>query len=273
MKDSLVSVIMPCFNAEKYIAEAIDSVLKQDYRDLELVIVNDGSSDRSGEIIKAFGDPRIRYYEQENQGVSAARNLGLVKSSGSFICFLDADDVMIPSSVSARVQVLLEDAHVEFVTGGQEHWNEPLTERLQVQLPSFDGPPKMALARLNDRCFINCGALMIRRMKDKKYQFPVGWTHCEDIAFFFSISHSGLLRSVPMAVQKYRRHDTSAMGHLKGLERGYLNYYELVQRDSKVTTADRKYLKMRILRIMALSYLSELSPGAALRVSIKMLSR
>lgn len=88
----MFSVIMPAYNAENYIAAAINSVLQQRCRDFELIVVNDGSVDRTQEVVAAFDDSRIMYVSQENAGVSAARNQGIVASKGEYVCFLDADD-------------------------------------------------------------------------------------------------------------------------------------------------------------------------------------
>lgn len=87
----LISVIMPCYNAETYVTEAIQSVLEQTYPNIELVVVDDGSTDRSKDILKKLGD-RILFLEQANQGPYPARNLGLKHAKGEFVAFLDADD-------------------------------------------------------------------------------------------------------------------------------------------------------------------------------------
>lgn len=87
------SVIIPLYNKEAEIARAIESVLNQDFRDWELLIVDDGSTDRSAEVVKPYTrDSRVYYYHQENKGVSAARNLGARRARSKYICFLDADD-------------------------------------------------------------------------------------------------------------------------------------------------------------------------------------
>lgn len=102
----LVSVIMPCYNAEKYIRLAIDSVLQQTYTQLELIIVNDGSTDRSADIIASFRDDRIRYFSQENKGQCAASNFGLSQAKGDYIKFFDADDVMNTVHLEAQLKKL-----------------------------------------------------------------------------------------------------------------------------------------------------------------------
>ena len=88
----MFSVIIPAYNSEKFIEKSITSVLKQIYTDFELIIVDDGSTDGTRYIVEQFVDERIQYVYQENGGVSAARDTGILKSSGEYVCFLDSDD-------------------------------------------------------------------------------------------------------------------------------------------------------------------------------------
>jgi glycosyltransferase involved in cell wall biosynthesis len=90
---NLVSIVIPCYNAEKYISEAINSCLDQIYNEIEIIVVNDGSTDKSSEIIKTFGD-KVKIIEQVNKGGSEARNAGLRIARGEFVKFLDADDFL-----------------------------------------------------------------------------------------------------------------------------------------------------------------------------------
>lgn len=87
-----LSIIMPVYNKADYVARCLHSILDQDYTDYELVIVNDGSTDSSADIIKTFIDPRIRLFTTINQGVSAARNRGMAEARGEYLMFVDADD-------------------------------------------------------------------------------------------------------------------------------------------------------------------------------------
>jgi len=100
----LVSVIMPAYNAAAYIAEAIESVLIQNYRNFELVIINDGSTDNTEEIALGFKDGRIRYSRQENRGLAATHNTGIRQSRGEFVIKLDADDMMTPDFIARHLQ-------------------------------------------------------------------------------------------------------------------------------------------------------------------------
>ena len=103
----LVSIITPVYNGEKYLLEAIESALAQTYKNFELLIVNDGSTDNSKSIISAYlSNPKIRYFEQQNAGVAAARNLALRYANGKYIGFLDQDDLWLPDKLSTHRDVL-----------------------------------------------------------------------------------------------------------------------------------------------------------------------
>ena len=109
MKDSpLVSVIIPCYNASAYIEEALDSICKQTYLKLEIIVVNDGSADNTEAKVLAFSDARIRYFKQENKGQCAASNLGLRQSKGDYIKFFDADDIINPAHIEEQLKRLDE---------------------------------------------------------------------------------------------------------------------------------------------------------------------
>jgi len=109
MKQSpLVSIIIPCYNTEKYIAEAIESALNQTYQNIEVIVVDDGSTDASVEIIQSFGD-RLKFDIIEHKGACAARNLGLSMSQGDYIQFLDADDVLVKEKIEIQLPYLLEN--------------------------------------------------------------------------------------------------------------------------------------------------------------------
>lgn len=106
----LVSVVIPAYNAQVYIERTISSVLAQTYQNLEVLVVDDGSRDRTAEIVKSIAqkDRRVTLLQQSNGGVAAARNLGIEKSSGKFIAPIDADDIWYPHNIEKQVQCMLE---------------------------------------------------------------------------------------------------------------------------------------------------------------------
>ena len=102
--EPLVSVIIPAYNAVDYIKEAIESVLIQNYRNFELLIINDGSTDNTEEVVLGFKDERIRYFRQENRGLAATHNVGIKQSRGEFTIKLDSDDMMMPDFIAKHLQ-------------------------------------------------------------------------------------------------------------------------------------------------------------------------
>ena len=109
---AVVSVIVPCYNQAHYLAEAVNSVMSQTLDLWELIIVNDGSTDDTREVATSFAqaDPRVRYVEQRNRGVSAARNRGLDLATGRYVQFLDSDDFIAPTKLAVQVELLGRDA-------------------------------------------------------------------------------------------------------------------------------------------------------------------
>src|SRR5262245_49416395 len=101
----LVSVIIPSYNRAYIVGQAIESVLRQTYRPLEVVVVDDGSSDNTRAVVEQYGPP-VRYFRQANAGVSAARNAGFRQARGAFVALLDSDDRWLPWKLSAQVALL-----------------------------------------------------------------------------------------------------------------------------------------------------------------------
>ncbi|MHC4911736.1 MAG: FkbM family methyltransferase, partial [Planctomycetota bacterium] len=111
----LVSVIIPAYNAAKYITEAIESVLIQNYRNFELIIIDDGSTDETKDIIGSFKDDRIRYFYQANSGLAATHNAGIKNSKGAFIIKLDADDMMTPDFIARHLMEFEQHPEADLV--------------------------------------------------------------------------------------------------------------------------------------------------------------
>lgn len=110
-----VSIIIPAYNAELYIQEAIESVLSQTFKDIELIVVDDSSIDRTAEIVKGFGSKLKYLRHSENKGLSSARNSGFRQAQGEYIAFLDADDVWLPTKTEEQVKLLENDKELALV--------------------------------------------------------------------------------------------------------------------------------------------------------------
>lgn len=120
----LVSVVIPCFNAESYLAEAIESVLAQEFQSTEIIVVDDGSTDTSAEVAGSYG-ARIELIRQRNTGISGARNSGIARARGHLLAFLDADDLWPKGSLAARVGALDRQPNLDCVFGDMEQFFSP----------------------------------------------------------------------------------------------------------------------------------------------------
>lgn len=250
----LVSVIMPVYNAEKYLCEAIESVINQTYANWELLITNDGSTDNSKNILQSYTDKRIKIIHQENKGVSAARNRGLDMMIGNYFTFLDADDRLSSNSLETRISFAEQHPDADMIAGPVVFFNDLGPQK--TWYPDYRGNPFPLFIRNDERVFCN-PALLIRRKESVVYKFKEAMTYVEDLLFFASISQQQRHNYdyVSEIVYQYRITGDSAMKNLKLLEKGYWSFYDEVKKMPDITYDQKRYLKWRILRIMALSYL------------------
>ncbi|SFK65824.1 glycosyltransferase [Methylorubrum salsuginis] len=164
----LVTVVMPVFNREKIVGEAIESVLAQTYGHFELIVVDDGSKDDSVAVVRAFDDPRIRLIELErNSGVSAARNAGLRAGTGPFVAYIDSDNVWGPDYLAVMLDAFRQQPEATSAYAGQEIWE---------YLPSLDRDEFRSVrmapfnrARLERRNFIDLNVFMHRRESFERF--------------------------------------------------------------------------------------------------------
>jgi glycosyltransferase involved in cell wall biosynthesis len=130
-------VIIPCYNASSYIKDAIGSVLNQTYSDIEIIVVNDGSTDETEKEILSLNSSKIRYFRSSNQGQSAASNFGIGQSSGDFIKFFDADDLMHPMHIENQLKHLGEEASVLSCCSWARFYDDDLSTAQFVPLKSW----------------------------------------------------------------------------------------------------------------------------------------
>lgn len=252
----IISVIMPAFNAGYYLNEAIKSVLQQSYQFWELLIIDDGSTDNTKEIIKSFSDERIKYFYQTNKGVSAARNLGLAHMKGIFFCFLDADDILPPNSLQSRLALFNQDKNVKFVDGVVEKRDSSLKENIGKFKPSLTNRnPLVSLANLSGACFFG-PSWMVKREEGEKYQFQDGLSHAEDLLFYMQQArYGGIYNFTEDTVYIYRNNPGSAMKNLEGLEKGYWQVYNYIKDWEELTPDALLRYQLKVKKIMFLSYL------------------
>ena len=184
-KKPQVSVIIPTYNRGWILKEAIDSVLAQDYKDLELIVVDDGSTDNTFEILASYGND-IKVLFQENKGVSAARNRGITEASGQLIAFLDSDDLWLPRKLSTQIDFFnqMPDA---LICQTEEIW---VRNGIRVNPKKRHKKPSgMIFEPSLELCLVSPSAVMIRRsLFDRVGEFDITLPACEDYDLWLRIS-------------------------------------------------------------------------------------
>lgn len=199
---ALVSVVMSVFNGEKYLPEAMESILAQSFRDFEFLIIDDGSTDRSAEMIRSYGDPRIRLFQQANRGLAPALNLGLKMAGGRYIARMDADDISLPERLQVQVEFL--EARPECVAVGS---NAMVMDTDGHDLYTSDQPQEWeAIRRALPRTPFYHSSTFYRReaaLRCRGYYEPVR-QHFEDLIFFNMLARFGELRNIGRPLIRYR---------------------------------------------------------------------
>lgn len=204
--EPLVTVSMPAFNSERYIAEAIESVLAQTYQNFELVIFDDGSTDRTREIIDRFNDSRIvKIYSDRNQGLIAARNNIARVARGKYLALLDADDRALPDRFAIQVN-FLEQNKVDIC--GADHWTlNQDTGEIKPSKQRHDNPDIRALLTI---CSPLCNpAIMGKTEIFKRFPYQGSYLHAEDYCLWTEIALAGYtFANIKRKLIIYRLHST-----------------------------------------------------------------
>ncbi len=157
----MVSVIIPVYNRKEYIQETLDSVLSQSFQNLEVIVVDDGSTDGTLDILKSYGK-RIKLFRQKHAGRGVARNLGIKKSQGKYLAFLDSDDVWLKHKLKLQVEILEKKSHIVCVYGAClriDQWGAPL-RKAKRQSKGYSGD---VFYKLLFRNFVASPTPLIRR--------------------------------------------------------------------------------------------------------------
>lgn len=210
----LVSVVMPAYNAERYLTESLDSVLAQTLQNFELIVVDDGSTDKTLEILKSYQnrDDRVRVISRPNTGIVGALNDGLAAAKGEFIARLDADDIAFPERFSKQVAYLNE--HPDCVVVGSyvlliDSEGSPISEaevmitHKEIDENHINGSPWQ---------IYHTAVLMRRSIAEKIGGYREGYTAAEDVDFFMRMVEHGQVFNLPVPLTKYRQH-LSSIGH------------------------------------------------------------
>jgi len=203
VKSPLVSVLLPVYNAASYVQEAIESILSQTYQKFELIVINDGSTDGSGQIIKAIHDPRIRVIDQPNRGLSNALNRAIEAAQGDYLARQDADDIALPQRFERQVDFLEGHLNVAIVgTWAEVRSDKPTTEKIYAP-PTDSSVLKFEL--LFDNPFVH-SSMMLR---SQALHHVRGYTEdravrAEDYDLWSRVAREYEVGNIPETLQIYR---------------------------------------------------------------------
>ncbi len=229
METPLISVIVPCYNYGRFLAETIGSLQRQTYANWECIIVDDGSTDDSAEKAKALAaaDPRVKYYFQKNAGLSAARNTGLQKASGDFIQFLDADDLLASFKFEQEIGLFEANREIDIVYGDFVLLEDASGKFLRGKLPVIamrEVHPFLDFCRRWEKDFsIPIHSFLFRRSCFAQVTFNTALPTHEDLDVHLRIALAGkkyLAHNDRVAV--YRVHAKSMVNDVTRMHRGYL---------------------------------------------------
>jgi glycosyltransferase involved in cell wall biosynthesis len=209
-QESLVTVIVPAYNAGRYLDECLNSVRQQTYRDIEIIVVDDGSADGTAEILAAHcrEDSRVRAVWQPNSGASVARNRGVLLSRGEYLSFFDADDIMLPHSIASRLHAINWPTPVGAVYADHlvvDADRRPITVSRGIEMSS-----RPILDLLVCPCMGIQGVLLRRGELARAGLFDPFITHVEDWDLWIRLADAGTtFRRLPGVMDEYRRHDSN----------------------------------------------------------------
>ena len=261
IEDKKVSIILCFYNEEKYLEKAIDSVLAQTYSNFELIIVNDGSTDGSNQIVKNYHDDRIVYKSYEgNKRLAYARNRGLELATGDYVGFFDGDDIMMPDKIEKQVNYLEEHSEIIVVSGGYIYMDAEGNLDNKIIEPKYLSGSQIRAYMLFGNC-IAVGAALFRKeiinkhgiILDEKnkasedYQLwidmlPYGnFANLEECFYYYRINHGSKAsvmvkknrQDYDMEVKKILEHAWSMRGF--SLERKELSFiYNFLNKNKKI---------------------------------------
>ncbi len=213
----LISVIIPAYNSEKTIGDTIESVLNQTFSDFELIVINDGSKDRTLEIVSNIQDPRIKVFSYPNAGVCVSRNRGFQIATGKYVSFLDADDLWTPDKLEAQLKALESNPQAAVAYS----WTSRIDESGQFLYegihPNFSGD---VYANLIAQNFLDGNPLILSEAFKAVGGYDESFTHCEDWDMYLRLAERYHFVVVRRPQILYRKSPNSLSTNILKMEEG-----------------------------------------------------
>ncbi len=271
MRDKpLVSVVIPLYNAEEYIEEALQSILNQTYENLEIIVSNDGSTDNSVQLVRRYSDNRIKIVGGErNEGISAALNKGVLAAEGKYVAIMDADDWSYPDRIEKQVKLMEGNPEIILCSGDMDMCDGALKYKRTRKYPETDEEIRRVLLKYDP---IVHAASMWRReamLKTSLYPLYVRNT-CHDYSLIFEIAKYGKFQNIPSSLIKVRIRDNSITGRKTRQTQLFSTYFQIkaiVEHGFEPSLSDKLFIFARTMSAFLLP--SKLQRFIASRVSVR----
>lgn len=236
-----VTILMPAYNAEKYVADAIESVLQQSFADFKLLIINDGSTDQTQNIIHSFSDKRIQLIDQSHRGIASALNKGLSKTASQYIARFDADDICLPERLQRQVDFL--DQHLDYIVVGCDA--EYISENAEhlFNFKCIGHSHEQILEKIYSYCpFIHSSVMYRKEPVVKAGGYSVHAHNFEDYFLWIQLLKSGKFHNLPQQLIKVRFNPASVTIDERWRGRDFRKMKRNIIRKGIITEKEGAYL-------------------------------
>ena len=265
-----VSVVIPTYNHALFLREAVDSVLAQTVAPVEIIVVDDGSSDETPAILASYGD-RIRVIRQENGGVAVARNTGIVAARGELLAFLDSDDVWLPRKLELQLQLFDRDPDLGLVHSAVEDFDESGALGVSIGLEGWVAADLLRLDRLVVRA-PGSSVVVPKRVAEEVGGYDRRLPPSEDWDFCYRVALRYRFGCVSEPLVRYRLHGGGIHMNIAGMENGMLLAFEKAfASPDPAVQALRRESYGRLHRILAGCYFQTRRRGDFVRHAVKSL--
>ncbi len=244
----MISIVIPLYNKEVYIRKTIENVLEQTYKNFELIIVDDGSTDNSVEIVNSFNDNRICLVKKENGGVSSARNVGIKQAKYEYIAFLDADDTWLPTHVEELVNLINDFGNVSdvFATNFARKYDDGRIVPNRKESDLQRGIINNYFEIIRKEIIIHTSSVCIK--KEKLLQvggFDERLSRGEDLDLWFKVCKDSFVAYNPKVTSLYLQDAVNNSNKKTDIDKSFAYYLNF---DCELSISQRKYLKNILYR-------------------------
>ncbi|MHB0977644.1 MAG: glycosyltransferase [Candidatus Aquicultorales bacterium] len=257
--EPVASVIIPAYNGAAFVSGAIDSVLDQTYGNIEIIVVNDASTDDTEQVVGAYSDKVVYVGREQNGGIGAARNTGIAQATGEFLAFLDADDIWLPDRVSLCMAAFTRRENVGLVATNTLVWDEKRGTKTPLWGSVVKTGDRITKRILRDNFMSASGGMVSREALEAVGGYDETLTAAEDYDLWYRIARSFEVELVEEPVTVWRYHTASYSSNVERQVLNLIRFYEKVlevethAEEREIAEARRKdYLfKLGILRSVA----------------------